>query len=151
MPGNESHYETKFQAGGHQDKWRKPSSNYTSHTFVCYKKVWTRYEIFMCIPTNFDGHFFQPVIAFSLSYGGVGLKYSFHIDDSAMTRKIVHVLSTPFRTFDEYEKFVRQATNGIPIIFILFDIIFVILIRPYDSKSRLGLYTCIQECSMRIF
>jgi hypothetical protein len=89
MSGNESHYETKCQAGGHRGKWRKPSSNYTSHTIVCYKKVWTRYEIFMCIPTNFDGDFFQTVIAFSLSYGGVGLKYSFHIDDFAMTSKIV--------------------------------------------------------------
>jgi hypothetical protein len=70
------------------------------------------------------------VIAFSLSCGGVGLKRSFHIDDSDMTRNILQDLSTPFRLVDEHEEFVRQIVNGIPIIFIIFGDIFAISVSP---------------------
>jgi len=64
--GKASHYETKWWQNGHQGKWHKPSSTATSHAIVCYKKVWTRYEIFMCTPTNFnsDLFFFPRVTAF---------------------------------------------------------------------------------------
>jgi hypothetical protein len=94
--GKESHYETKCWQNGHQGKWHKPSSTSTSHAIVCYKKVWTRYEIFMCTPTNFNGDFFLTVTTFLPCHiGEVRLVNSFQIDDSAMTCKITHVLSTP--------------------------------------------------------
>jgi hypothetical protein len=48
------------------------------------------------------------------------LKYSFHIDDSGMTCKIMRALSTPLTLSGERGEFVRQVANGIPIIFTAF-------------------------------
>jgi hypothetical protein len=60
------------------------------------------------------------------------LKYSFHIDDSAMTRKIIQGLSTPLTLADEREEFVRHVANGIPIIFTVSDKVFATFIFQCD-------------------